>query len=242
MHPLLPSSPEHGEFSINRHPVRGNNVTRDASRPADILTKKIRAVCAPCNNGWMNRLEGKAKVPLTQMVQGFRTPLSIHEQLSVAQWIALKVMVAEHSVDYPVTPFSARKAFMDSGQIPSCYRIYVGQPATAKIGLIRNTITVSLPGEPAPILDKVSGNLQQTCFGLGYVFAVVNASFADGFNLEDSVDLGDFYSMRLWPLLYPFLSWPRTPLLSTSDIGFIAGGIARLKESGHVAWGGDLPK
>ena len=241
MHDLLPSSISHTEFGINRHPVRGKSVTRDATRPTDIVTKKYRVVCGPCNSGWMNQIEGLAREPLSKMVTGKPFTLSIQDQLNVARWIALKIIVAENGANYPVTPRLERQQFMASMQIPACFRIYVANPTTEKMGLLRHSLTGSLPGEPAPILDAVRGNMHQTSFAVGYMFVLVHASFVEGLTFEDGINLGGLYDMRLWPLQRFQFQWPPLPFLSDSDIGVIVHSV-KDNLAARTEWGGDLPE
>lgn len=131
---------------------------------------------------------------------------------------------------------------METGQIPACYRIYAGQTDGEQISLLRNTLTGSRPGEPAPVLNDVSGNVQQVCCGLGHVFVVVHASFVDGLALEEGIDLGEFYDLRLWPLLHPVFAWPRLPILETRHIEYINKSVDRLYASDSFHWAGDLPE
>lgn len=243
MAPLLPRSPAYEEFVILRRPDREPEFPRLSKRPADIATKKIRAVCAVCNNGWMERIESAARPFLTPMIEGFSVALDPFAQLKVAKWIALKMIVSEYA--FPgssATPERYRKAFMDSGQIPPQFRIYAGQLASPQLGFYRNGFTVSAPGEPPPALDGVVKNMQQGSLAVGRLFIQMNACWDPQLEVEDRVFIEGFHDkMRLWPLMVPEMAWPIFPILAKSALGLIVGEMDRVMGSDHVRWEGDLP-
>lgn len=59
--------------------------------------RKIRAVCQNCNNTWMSAVEKQAKDILTPMMTGSNVELTQEMQKALADWITLKVLVAEHN-------------------------------------------------------------------------------------------------------------------------------------------------
>jgi hypothetical protein len=54
----------------------------------------IKSVCAPCNNGWMSRLEEHTKPLLVPMLEGRRRVYTEREQATVATWAVKTSLVA----------------------------------------------------------------------------------------------------------------------------------------------------
>jgi hypothetical protein len=64
----------------------------------------VNAVCKPCNEGWMARLENQVRPFLTPMIRdGAETVLSREQQFSLARWMLKTAMVFEFT--NPATPF-----------------------------------------------------------------------------------------------------------------------------------------
>jgi hypothetical protein len=61
-------------------------------------SETIREVCSTCNNGWMARLEARAKPLLMPMAGGAAQLLDPAQQIIVATWAAKTIMVCERSV------------------------------------------------------------------------------------------------------------------------------------------------
>ena len=56
---------------------------------------KIKAVCRPCNNGWMSKLETDSKPLIGRLIEDF--PLSLHtsQQTLLARWTLKTAMVLD---------------------------------------------------------------------------------------------------------------------------------------------------
>jgi hypothetical protein len=67
--------------------------TRDVAFETPPFTQQVRAVCAPCNNGWMSELEAAAKPILLPLIEGRGGVLDCSEQRIVATWALLKACV-----------------------------------------------------------------------------------------------------------------------------------------------------
>ena len=84
--------------------------TRPANKPItypgrrDDMGVKANAVCQPCNEGWMGRLENEVRSFLTSMIRnGAETVLSREQQFSLARWVLKTAMVFEFT--NAATPF-----------------------------------------------------------------------------------------------------------------------------------------
>lgn len=58
----------------------------------------VKAVCAGCNNGWMSRLESRAKLLLLPMLEGRGRELHQDGQRTLAAWALKTAMMVEHTL------------------------------------------------------------------------------------------------------------------------------------------------
>jgi len=72
--------------------VRRNEITLDSFR--------LKRICTDCNNGWMSRLEEKAKPLLLCLLSGRRSFKSLNEQERwiVARWAGKTAIIESHAV------------------------------------------------------------------------------------------------------------------------------------------------
>lgn len=189
MHRLLPEFAEQaysGEF-IEAHPKTGAVSRRSKkTKPGHLHTKKVKAVCKNCNNGWMSVMEQDAKPSLEPLINGEIVSLDASMLALLARWAALKAIVSEH--DQPrthVTPQADRTLFMEAGTIPSYFNIYmVSHKCESRSGYVRTSHTVALTKDgPVPPLDGREKNTQQISFILGSVMLHINAARVDGFSV-----------------------------------------------------------
>lgn len=245
MAPLLPTGTQLGEKVISNHPIHGESIDREVSRPAEMTTRKMRVVCATCNSGWLNRLEAAARPHLTKMVQGKRFMLSPDDQLAVARWCAAKVMMAEHGPSIePVTPPADRAAMSQELKIPDYFRIYLGaHSCAAQLGYIRRTSTVSLARNgrwPIPKLEGMRRNVQQVSFLIGKAFVHVNAARVQDFAIEDRFKFPIVHQhMRFWPPTGNRRKWPGEAALTFDQLRVLSNSWEIVTRSKGVAWGGD---
>lgn len=57
--------------------------------------KKVKAVCASCNNHWMSDLEDKSKPLLAPAIRGEKLVFSIADQTTIATWAAKTALMSE---------------------------------------------------------------------------------------------------------------------------------------------------
>ena len=194
----------------------------------------------------MNRIEGEAKPYLTPMIAGESVALNLTAQVAVARWLALKVMVVEHTdQELAVTTLEDRIAFMERGQIPPYYRIYVGgHRSKSDMGYLRHSATASLDlTGPVPPLNGMRRNVQQVSFLAGRMFSHVNAARIDGFDIEDRVKIPFVHDyMRLWPMQRFTFNFPEGMLIGDGELQAMSNSWQALRQSPHMAWGGELPE
>jgi hypothetical protein len=88
-------------------------------RAGDILDWQTRCVCEThCNNGWMRRLDERARPILIPLVKGEVTRVSPDSQRVIAAWASMKAMVAEYDESGVVTTHHTQRKRMMLTQLP----------------------------------------------------------------------------------------------------------------------------
>src|SRR3954454_13509204 len=93
---LRPFLAVHGdEDGTHRRQVfRVGGEETDRSHKGAPATLTVRSVCAGCNNGWMSRLEGRAKPFLETMLRGHSRTYYAGGQEVIATWLVKTALVA----------------------------------------------------------------------------------------------------------------------------------------------------
>ena len=170
-------------------------------------TKTIRVVCKVCNSGWMSRLEKEAKPILISLVTRGQLVLDQQAQNTLAKWIALKFMVAEHTFQNDhITLESDRRKFAFDGKIPEYLRIRIGSHNTSNWSrsYLRHSATISTTLEPPE--NPTGRNTQSMAFGAGRLFVLAYGSRA-----VDPDKLLVFLRDHNFPMIQPYrgqLDWP----------------------------------
>lgn len=68
-----------------------------SDRPGAAISQTVRVVCEKCNNGWMSRLQSKAKPILAPLVLGEWGKIGESEREVLATWITMFAMVLDCS-------------------------------------------------------------------------------------------------------------------------------------------------
>lgn len=93
------------------------------------MDQKTKLVCQPCNNGWMNDLEGAASAALSEIIRdGTPVSLTTSEVKSLADF-AFKCAVVANHMNPDGDPFFttfARQRFKESLQIPDGVQMWFG--------------------------------------------------------------------------------------------------------------------
>jgi hypothetical protein len=253
MHDILPPPPEearHNRLVLKYSPFDGHSETGRRETQGALHTIKLRVVCQACNNGWMSQLEEEVKPILTPLIKGEEITLDRAQLDTLAQWIAMKVMVGEYNdPTSATTPRPDRIAFRQSRTIPSYMRIYVAShdvPFEKSAGYLRNSQSIArrkgedvapvdrlarirralqrgIP-QPSPPLGDVPNNIQTVTFFLGHIFVHVTSTRVDDFAIEDIALIPKLYdTARIWPEQGSEMTWPRDPKFTLDQVNDIAG-------------------
>jgi len=70
--------------------------TKFSKRSGPRNREKVKAVCATCNNSWMNRSDERVLWVLQPLMRADPVLISPNDEVHLASWITMKLMVAEH--------------------------------------------------------------------------------------------------------------------------------------------------
>jgi hypothetical protein len=235
--PLLPSYP------INQHVeqrfVQANKVLvappKTRNKPGNAWTKKIRVVCKTCNNGWMSKLETAVEPALTPLIKGDTASISETDGLTIARWITLKVLVAEHNTQgSAVATVEQRRVFRDSLTIPDNFKIWIGRCGVDgwQTAYWRHDGTVSASPDIKP--EHSNRNIHQVTFGVGTLLITVIHT-----TVKELPVTFDFTQGGLMTALFPSsgsIEWPSSKSLTSFEATQIARILDSLFRSDKVLW------
>ena len=197
--------------------------------------KKIKVVCKKCNSGWMNALETEVQPILAPLIKERKIILDRKKRKTLAEWIVLKMLVAEHTAyrnhaPDPLYTKDDRNAFMLRRIIPQGIRIYLVRQRGLKWATGYNRRASGIGDGPPlhPLQKDPTGtkNVQAITWGLGalliYISAITDAEIRPIFRF---VKMPEF--RRLWPLTVSDLDWPPPYRVNDGFIDDLAGALGR---------------
>jgi len=207
-------------------------------RQGDVTTTKIRAVCARCNNGWMNEIEGAMQRVAAPLILGRPATITLAMQTVIAQWLTLKVMVGEHSQRNPaevVIPQSARQAFKDQRIIPACIRLWIARCVSNRwrSGYLRHSALLSDNVSIVP--NNGRKNVQTTAIGIGELFSYAMVSVSESIQLHEFFRISDRL-VPLWPPQGGDIIWPPSTPINERAADTAALALDTLMKSPGVGW------
>jgi hypothetical protein len=104
-----------------------------------VASHEVRAVCKPCNEGWMSHLEVQVRPLIEPMILGYGASLAPDQQITVATWASLKAAVFEYAWGAePVLTQAERAIIMTQNRPPASVQVRLaavesrGYPLTAR--------------------------------------------------------------------------------------------------------------
>jgi len=99
-----------------------------------IYTRKVRAVCLSCNQGWLSHLEQQVRPLLLPLIADQQVMLTVDELRTLACWVAKTAMVNQFFLPtYIVTPKEERLFLMSDGSPPDNWQVFAA-PLYGKSG------------------------------------------------------------------------------------------------------------
>lgn len=141
--------PNRGPITYYRaNALKGEEPTENRWRGKD-FDHTVKAVCEPCNGGWMNQVEIKARPFLESLIHGHGRNLYRDGQRKVATWGAMKAMLFQaKDRDAPI-PLSHRRQLYTERTPPERCQVWIGC-YTGKVWVQRYFgLTFDEPGQPS---------------------------------------------------------------------------------------------
>jgi hypothetical protein len=123
LHDYLPTSTHQG------HSERWSSAAGRQRWRQPMLAATVRVFCEDCNTGWMSDLEAEAKSIVGPMVIGEAVDLDTDAQRIVANWVAVKGLVAVQTsqVQQPIPKYHYRRVHHFQGAPPNTMRVWIGR-------------------------------------------------------------------------------------------------------------------
>jgi hypothetical protein len=132
------------QSTMKKHHMQGEVVGRPGTpisikstiRAGDPLKSKIKIVCEACNNGWMSRIQQRAKPFLIPLIEGSTSVLGTVAQKAIATWCVMATMTAEY-LTHDLTSIAISQAdrdwFRDHGSPPENWRFGSGDTTATEV-------------------------------------------------------------------------------------------------------------
>jgi hypothetical protein len=193
-------------------------------RQGHARSRKIKATCEICDNGWMSRLEQTAKAVAMPLIRGKPTILNEHQQELLASWLCLMTIMVEHS--HPSTaaiPADVRKWFMEHLKPHQTFRISIGcYDGTNAAQHWTRHVAMPIFLEPPKSGDSVDANSQATTIVIGKLCAhVLSSPF-----IADLPRYTNIVLHQIWPVTNANITWPGLSSLTDAQVISLAEAIA----------------
>lgn len=193
-------------------------------RKGSILSRKVRAVCVACNNGWMSVIENNVKPILSDLMYLKPRTLSVEDQRKIAEWVVLKMFVVEYMK--PRMPVSKRETldafYGDARILPDNLHIdlFGYQSGNWTCRLVRQAFWAGAEKPPSigPDVNDVMRNTRLFVLGIGRLIIHATHSYVVRVQLGDN----PIYARRVWPENEASLQWPVDKLLDTGTADKLA--------------------
>jgi len=185
-------------------------------------TVKLHVVCKrDCNNGWMSRLDERAKPILSPLIMGQPAVLSVESQTVVAAWAAMKMMVSEFSRRIDVSTAQDERTFlMKELRPPPNWKIWIAHTQSEKwrSAYYRNSSMVGRlneAGVPVAHEGSLRKNTQSISIGIGQLFISAISSNVPGVEFHAPAD-AKRHIRQIWPAAVGGCFWPPGTIFTTS--------------------------
>jgi hypothetical protein len=180
---------------------------------------QVRAVCAPCNSGWMEDLEAATRPILTPMLEDRAVELGTDDQLVLSRWATMAIMVAQHThpLDQRTIGGDRFQRFHWLRELPRGAQIWIGRydgSGPWPTNYQHLALHISEPHGPSPA--RPNGYL--TAFSIGYVAFVYYGHDMENGPSWHSSSAQDLFLNPIWPSPGKTVRWPPPGLLEADGL------------------------
>jgi hypothetical protein len=183
---------------------------RELVRSGRKESKKVRVICAMCNNGWMSDLEESAIPIVTELVESNHVILDVRQQATLALWAAKTALMMERTSRSTVTSPDDQYHYVYTQKLPppgSFISLFQRAGRTLwDAHFLHSAKGILQDGIPTTLLGTVTLSLGQLGF---YVYTDYN--LPRGF--PPMPPFNEDREARLWPLSSgPLIFPPSSPV------------------------------
>ncbi len=199
------------------------------TRQGDPHVRKIKCVCADCNNNWMSQSQEAVKPYLIPLIQGKSASLNRKSQTLVASWAAMMVMVSEYlNTDMVAVPQSDRTWFKVNRKPPSHWRIWIGSREPNSRYSLYSHDAISFTKNKLEILESSATYRSNTqvstiCVGEHLVFYVMSSQairhIIRRWKLPPAI--APLFA-QIWPVQSTFVGWPLARPVTDKELDIVA--------------------
>lgn len=171
-------------------------------------TKKVKVVCATCNETWLStRIEGAAKPVLTSLIAGRPSELSVAMQRTLATWAAKTVMTAEHVNKRPAVILQSERTWLKDNLSPPPGWVVSAMPYNGAewrdLGIFQHYGRRAIPSINND--TETEHHLGLTFLGMGHLLMLVR--YSSWSRTWEMFGDGVMDAFRIWPLRQTSMSW-----------------------------------
>jgi hypothetical protein len=196
----------------------GGLVERDRQHPVGQPGVVVRAICEPCNTGWMSRMEAAMRLVIEPMIRGVKTALSLQEQLDVATWASKTVVALEsHEPTVLVTLPDDRDLIRTQGRPPAHHQVRLACREAVSESLIIKTVVGRSEDAPDDKPDAFA-----TLLGVGFLLVQVWGGHGSGGVGVTRAGTNNGKALMIWPPIPGAASWPPAIAIREEDLDAFA--------------------
>lgn len=199
-----------------------------------VFTAQVKAVCEPCNSGWMSALEGRVQPYLLPMIKGEIVELPPDVQEVLATWtlktaLMCQIMQPQEPPNLPAELFTDLYRDRSPADEMKVFCGYIMPPQ-----YLNGPSPVEHRSIPSRRRDRTEDGreyeLWATVVTIRIGYAVLQLMSAGPKGLRYEIGLGDFspHVELLWPVREAF-SWPPRALRNVSDFNILADPLSRVR-------------
>ncbi|MCD1643084.1 hypothetical protein [Aurantimonas coralicida] len=203
------------------------------------MTITSRVVCEQCNNGWMSRLEVRARPILTPLILGEECVISTGDQVVIASWIAKTAMVGEYLYETGAAASTReeREILRLEGVPPPNWFIRISPLLAVRWRVGHHHYSASVAVSRNPKIRAVGiadvRNVQWTMMGINRLFFLASSSSIDpnigNFDIQGAQET---QIPRIWPNPQGEIKWNPSIVVNDSVVERFALGQRKLIAGG----------
>lgn len=183
------------------------------------LGSTAKFVCGPCNNGWMSRLEGKARPILTPMIKGHGTTLTLDDQQIAARWMAKTAALSRYTIDPPRPSVTERLDWIaNRDDPPSNLNVYLAAYAGRSWPSRVDHHSWEM-GSPVAAFNNLHIEVSTFLIGHLIIHAIEGPHDAPDLHFSAKTHLASAV-LQIWPATASVGQWP--PRIAMNDADYIA--------------------